>query len=523
MSILIIKLLNTVWQGAVQTNTLSAFFSLTPIVTGFLSTLIITLIFLFVKIRLHLRNLTRDKKISHSAASRKTNLFLLLVSFFISAVLYFLSLIIKDQETQLCFVSGSVLLVFMVLAWRHYLILPADRTSAGRRFKGELSRLYYSCYPSHAVTPVMFIAAGLFAVFITGANRMSFDGSHLKPSGGTGGFLFWCENSIPVRTDLSTSKGRAAEGLDEEGLSGMRIVQMKKFAGNDASCLNLNHVTVPPLLGAYPGEFISRGSFSFAKSIERENVKNPWQFLSLPPVDNTIYGIADQTVIQWGLKIKPGDTLMMRSENGQKLNIIVAAGLKSSVFQGYVIIGMENFQKYFPSVSGSSILLVDGNNKLADLYGSALKERLEKYGVRVERTNDRLAAFYEVTNTYLSVFGVFGALGMVTAIAGLGFVLLRNYNYRKKEFALLMATGFKVSRIRRLIFSEQMGILIAGVIAGVIPAILATLPSLKNNANIPWLYLISMIIIIFLTGTAALLVSLKSVTGSSLTSSLKKE
>ena len=39
------------------------------------------------------------------------------------------------------------------------------------------------------------------------------------------------------------------------------------------------------------------------------------------------------------LKIKPGDTLMMRSENGQKLNIIIAAGLKSSVFQGYVIIG----------------------------------------------------------------------------------------------------------------------------------------------------------------------------------------
>ena len=28
--------------------------------------------------------------------------------------------------------------------------------------------------------------------------------------------------------------------------------------------------------------------------------------------------------------------------------------------------------------------------------------------------------FYEVTNTYLSVFGVFGALGMITGIAGLG-------------------------------------------------------------------------------------------------------
>ena len=51
---------------------------------------------------------------------------------------------------------------------------------------GNLSGLYFAYYPSHALTPVLFIAAGIFAVFITGANRMSFDNTHLKPSGGTG-------------------------------------------------------------------------------------------------------------------------------------------------------------------------------------------------------------------------------------------------------------------------------------------------------------------------------------------------
>ena len=73
---------------------------------------------------------------------------------------------------------------------------------------------------------------------------------------------------------------------------------------------------MPPLLGADPAEFISRGSFSFARTIEKENI-NPWQYLSIPPANNTIYGIADQTVLDWGLKIKIGDTLMMRSENGR--------------------------------------------------------------------------------------------------------------------------------------------------------------------------------------------------------------
>jgi len=37
------------------------------------------------------------------------------------------------------------------------------------------------------------------------------------------------------------------------------------------------------------------------------------------------------------------------------LKIILAAGLQSSVFQGNVLIGMENFSKYYPSVSGSSV------------------------------------------------------------------------------------------------------------------------------------------------------------------------
>ena len=184
---------------------------------------------------------------------------------------------------------------------------------------------------------------------------------------------------------------------------------------------------------------------------------------------------------------------------------------------------MDNFRKYFPSVPGSSIFLVDGNKNLTDLYSSTLNERLENYGIKVEKTNDRLASFYEVTNTYLSVFGVFGALGMVTGIAGLGFVLLRNYNYRKREFALMMATGFKIKRIRRLILSEQISFFWQVLFQELVPAVIATLPSLKNSPDIPWIYLVSMVIVILLTGTAALLLSLKSVTGNSLTASLKKE
>jgi ABC-type antimicrobial peptide transport system permease subunit len=169
------------------------------------------------------------------------------------------------------------------------------------------------------------------------------------------------------------------------------------------------------------------------------------------------------------------------------------------------------------------VLLVNGNINQTDLYKSALNESLGNYGVEIEKTTDRLASFYNVTNTYLSVFGVFGALGMIVGIAGMGFVLLRNYNQRRREFGIMLAIGFNLKKIKRILLSEQLRILFAGVSSGVISAIVATLPSIKSSPDIPWLYLISMTLAIVLTGIVALLLSVRAITSNSLISSLKRE
>jgi ABC-type antimicrobial peptide transport system permease subunit len=221
--------------------------------------------------------------------------------------------------------------------------------------------------------------------------------------------------------------------------------------------------------------------------------------------------------------LKPGDTLILRAENGQPVKIIIAAGLQSSVFQGNLLIGKENFTRYFPSVSGFQVFLAVGNNALTDQYKNTLEERLESYGTDVEKTSFRLASFYRVTNTYLSVFAVFGAFGMIIGVAGLGFVLLRNYNLRKKEFAIMLAAGFRSKKIRGMILSEQLKILIAGVTAGVFSALLATSSSIINNRVIPWLFLSWMILAIIITGLITMLLSVRSLTKDSLIASLKKE
>jgi ABC-type antimicrobial peptide transport system permease subunit len=523
VNILITRALNSVWRGAVQTDTLDAFFNMVPILTGFVITILTTMVFMLVKIKRYLKILNRKGKEIQVIPSPRRNFLLLLTSIIVTISLYVLSVFFNDREISFCFAAGTVLLITQVLFWRQCFMCLIVRNADSRKKRKGLSGLYYSYYPSHAVTPILFIAAGIFAVFITGANSLNFNEKHLKRSGGTGGYLLWCENTISVKEDLNTISGRKALGLDNEKLMEMSFVQAKRSSGDDASCLNLNHVTAPPLLGIDPVDFITKGSFSFSKIMSVRNVENPWRFLNVTSESNTIYGIADQTVLQWGLKIKPGDTLILRDENGQPLNIIIAAGLKSSVFQGYVLIGMENFIKYYPSVSGSTVLLVDGDPGLTDFYKNTLNERLENYGINIEQTTYRLASFYEVTNTYLSIFGVFGALGMITGIAGLGFVLLRNYNLRKLEFALMLATGFTVKKIRRIILSEQMVILFAGVTSGVISAIVATLPSVTNSPDISWLFLILMVLAIIITGLVALVYSVRAVTNDSLTASLKKE
>jgi ABC-type antimicrobial peptide transport system permease subunit len=523
VTVIITHSLNTVWKGAVQTDTLNTYFEFIPLLYGFILAFLTIIIFMLVKVLRYLKRLNKKYKDIIQRPSVKVNLFIMVVSVLATISFFVLSVLKSDLQLAFAFASGTTLLLTLIVMWRHYYIGGFKVLTGRINYRKYLSDQFYSFNPSHAVTPILFIAAGVFTIFITGANRMDLNENQNKCSGGTGGYLLWCENTIPVEVDMNSESGKRALGINDDQLKEMYFVQMKRLPGNDASCLNLNHISIPPLLGIDPADIISSGAFSFSGGITARGIKNPWYYLNLPSENNTIYGLADQTVLEWGLKLRTGDTIILRAENGQPLNIIIAAGLKSSVFQGNVLIGKQNFTRYFPSVSGNSVMLVDGSLKNTDLYKSALNERLENYGTIIEKTSDRLASFNKVTNTYLSIFGAFGALGMITGVVGLGFVLIRNYNQRKREFALLLATGFKIKKIRRSVFSEQMIILLAGVSSGFLAALVSTEPTIGNNSAIPWLFLSMMILAILITGLLTLLISVRSVTDNSLISSLKTE
>jgi ABC-type antimicrobial peptide transport system permease subunit len=504
-----IKALNSVWQGAVQINTLSSGFDLWSLVVGFSAAVLTILVILKIKSTRFLKNLNKAETGKSTRPSADKNML-------ISAVFAVVTPILSYS-------GGVMVFATLILLVRQYYL---GRNKAGIYSfikANQISKSYYSFNPSQAIAPVLFLAAGLFAVIITGVNRMNISGSMLEPSGGTGGFLLWGESSVPLKDNLNSPAGRKEYGLDDAELKHLSLVQARKTSGDDASCLNLNHITSPPLLGIDPAVFIRKSSFSFASKIKGIKKTNPWLTINYPAAKGTIYGIADQTVLQYGLKIKPGDTLKIRAENGQILNVVIAAGLKSSVFQGYVIIGNENFSRYFPSVAGSQIFLADGNPELSEVYKNIITERLSDFGVHFEPASEKLASFFVVTNTYLSVFTILGGIGMILGVVGLGFILIKNFNQRKRDFGLMMAAGFSVNRIRKTVFWEHAKILLAGIFTGILSALFATRASIMNNSDIPWKTIAVMICLVMITGLAALAISVKAIKRDSLITRIRKE
>jgi ABC-type antimicrobial peptide transport system permease subunit len=98
----------------------------------------------------------------------------------------------------------------------------------------------------------------------------------------------------------------------------------------------------------------------------------------------------------------------------------------------------------------------------------------------MELTAERLAEFNSVTNTYLSIFMVLGALGLLVGTFGLVVVLWRSVLERSQEIALLKAVGYGRKDIHRLVVREYSFLLLMGIGTGFVTAIIATLPSILN-------------------------------------------
>jgi putative ABC transport system permease protein len=342
------------------------------------------------------------------------------------------------------------------------------------------------------------LACGVFMVVAVGANRRSPPAGLQSRASGTGGFALYGESSVGILHDLNSQAGRKELRLTGDGLNGIGAVQFRVREGDDASCLNLNRAQQPRLLGVQPEALKERNAFTFAAEA---GDRKGWELLRKDPQDEYVPAVGDEPTIKWALGKKVGDELEYTDEMGRPLHVRIAGMLQSSVLQGSLIIAENEFTVRFPSVDGYQVFLIDAPADKTDAVTQELSSGLKDYGLMLTPAKERLAAFDAVENTYLSIFAVLGSLGLVLGSIGLGLVVLRNMLERRGELAMLRAVGFDKGQLKRMVFYEHWGLMLAGLACGVVAAVVAVIPALQSRGGqVPFAGLLVTVVAIGLSG-----------------------
>jgi ABC-type lipoprotein release transport system permease subunit len=488
--------LNKIWQAIVRTNILEVNIQTSSIVLGFGISLILAIGSLYYIINQFLKEKPSDlqKKllVSETKISIKIK-YLITVIFIISSIGILLKQFMNSTSIKpgLYFLAGALLLFAILFITDLLLIKYRDRRSL--KFSAYLVSLGNLVrYRSRSMMVIVMLSIGTFLVISTGSNRRDAITNSDSRLSGTGGFHFMAESTTPIIRDLNKESVKKDLGLEKA----LHIAQLHVSEGDDASCLNLNRISQPRILGVDAQELVGR--FKFITSTDDLNESKPWESLE-QKIGNYIPVIADQGVIHWGLGKKVGDTLNYIDEKGETLTLKLIGGLASSVFQGSVIISNKHFTKHFPSISGTQYFLIEHRNENQDAILEDFNMTFRDYGWDMQLCTQKLAEFNTVENTYLSIFLALGCIGLLLGTIGLSIVLANSILERKREIALLSAVGLSRTALFHLLFREYFILLIVGVSAGLVTAIIATLPVfISSNKNLS-LGLILILTLIILT------------------------
>ena len=107
---------------------------------------------------------------------------------------------------------------------------------------------------------------------------------------------------------------------------------------------------------------------------------------------------------------------------------------------------------------------------------------------------------------------------------GLAAVQLRSVFERRKELALLRATGFRRGRLGRMVLLENLLLLLGGLALGTLAALVAVLPQmLLGAARVPLFDLAIMLGIVLIVGLATGLIAVRATLKAPLVAALRGE
>jgi len=506
VSHLVLYFLNTIWNDIIRTSSIQLFINPLTLLTGLLSNVFIAALVMGQVLRAHfkkqigeLNKRVTNKQATQVAKSRKISLWITLSSaaIFCAIILYSLQ---KDlYQNSTLFLMAGFLLLISLSSWFAFILLKssASQTATVTKTSLALRNLRFDFKRNVIISAILSI--GIFIVLSTGANRIDTSRDVDTNSSGTGGYRFFIKTNMGVNADLSTTEGKTKMAVSED-YKDLTLVQMLQFESDDASCLNLNKILRPSILGVNPEKFIERNAFSFVKT-KQHTEKNPWSLLHQKLDKNCIPAFADQTVITWGLGKSLGDSIKYVNEKGDSIFLVLVGGLANSVFQGNLIVSEENFSQHFPSNSGSRVLLADVDATQTEDLKENLEGALRNYGAEIEYADERLATFNSITNTYLDIFVALGGIALILGTLGIAIILIRSIRSRKKQYAMMQAYGISLNTIRKIILIEFMIVMFAGIVIGILASLIAGLPGfLAANGEVPFGLLSSIVLLLALNG-----------------------
>jgi putative ABC transport system permease protein len=527
----ILYALKTVWHGAVGTSMLRVHVEFSTILIGTVIGIFIAFLTIWLVTRKQLKQPVTglQKGLAKLETSREKRPFVSKLIGILGMIAVIIILLTTKFETgrgafMFFFTAGSLLLISGLALLKVLLFQLREKANTNKLNLFSIGTRNNTRRPVRSLTLIGLLACGVFIVFTVGANRVISTQDAEKRGSGTGGFALYGESSVPVLYDLNSQKGTNFYGLESINAKGVDYVQFRLKEGDDASCLNLNRVSNPQLIGVDPDELIKRASFTFIEKTKEVDSTNPWGVLKQNLPDDVIPGVADQTVILWGLGKAVGDTLSYLDEKGQTFKIKLVGGLANSIFQGNIIISEKALIQEYPSTSGYRLFLIDAPFKNLDEISKELSRSMQDQGLDLVPASARLAEFNRVENTYLSIFLILGTFGLILGSIGLGIVVWRNVKERQGELALLRAVGFSKKSIQKMVLYEHMVLLAAGIFCGIAAALLATLPSIMTpGAGIPYFTIVLLLAIVLINGVGWTYFASRTATRGDLLASLRNE
>lgn len=339
-------------------------------------------------------------------------------------------------------ISGLLWIVAFGLLLRYY--IKRSATQRGSCSRTQLMWCSINASRSQHLMAYWALSMGVFTVFAVGLSRPDFSDAGMFGKA-TGGYQYYVESRVPIQYDLNNIDVRNKLSLSDLP-EDTEFLHFLRHSADEASCLNLNKVETPTVLGVDLKEMEAFGLIG-----SDGNKANEWLYI-------------DSESLIWSMMKSVGDTIVYKNGRGEDTPIVIAGTYPTGIFHGNAIMSKEMFRTIWPEESGAEVLLIKSSrpDEAADIMSVAMNE----YGLNLQTTDERIKMFFEVTDTYLLIFLTLGGLGMLLGIFSLIIIVRKNLTAQQKSIEQYKILGFRDETLLNMLIRENIIVPIYAIIIG---------------------------------------------------------